>query len=195
MLSDGADASIIKEMADEGLDVGLEYTRVRPRILDDLAACESLARAVHRHDRYPIALEDDVREFLAPSSQLAAWVAEHCSVVVGHVALHSPTSGAMTTVVCEATGVHPSGVGVVSRLMVARDARGHGLGRRLLTVATDEARRRGLLAALDVVISYAAAIAVYETEGRRIGRISIPMPNGELVDEYVYVLPARRSDE
>jgi GNAT superfamily N-acetyltransferase len=99
-------------------------------------------------------------------------------------------------VVCEATGVHPSGVGVVSRLMVARDARGYGLGRRLLTVATDEARRRGLLAALDVVISYAAAIAVYETEGwRRIGRISIPMPNGELVGEYVYVLPAIRSDE
>ena len=182
-------------MADEGLEVGREYPAVRPRMLHDLAACESLARAVHRHDRYPIVLQDDVRKFLAPSSQLAAWIAEHHSIIVGHVALHRPVSGAMTTVVCEATGVDPSRVGVVSRLMVARNARRKRLGCRLLTVAADEAHRRGLLPALDVVTGYAPAIAMYETEGwQRIGRISISMPSDVLVEEYVYVRPATRTD-
>jgi ribosomal protein S18 acetylase RimI-like enzyme len=102
----------------------------------------------------------------------------------------------MTTLVCEVSAARPSEIGVVSRLMVSPDARGRGLGRRLLTVATAEARRRGMLSALDVVTSYAAAIAMYEAEGwQRIGRIAIPMPNGERVDEYVYVPPTSRVDE
>jgi len=170
---------------------GLADAAVRPRGRDDFGVCEALARAVHRRDRYPLVLPDDIRAFLAPEGQLAAWIVECGSMVVGHIALHGSSPGPLTTVVYESMGVGPSGVGVVSRLMVSPELRGRGLGRRLLVAATAEARRRALLPVLDVVTSYVAAIAFYEAAGwQRIGRIAIPMPNGELVDEYVFVAPA-----
>jgi GNAT superfamily N-acetyltransferase len=183
--------SVRRSHRDDGsvrVDSGVEHAAVRPRLADDLAACVELVRVVHQQDRYPIRLPDDVRGFLESRHQLAAWVVEHESVVVGHVALHRPSSTPMTTLVCEVRAVRPCDIGVVSRLMVSPDARGHGLGRALLNVATAEARRRGMLPALDVVTRYAAAIALYEAQGwQRIGRVAIPMPDGELVDEYVYV--------
>jgi GNAT superfamily N-acetyltransferase len=58
--------------------------------------------------------------------------------------------------------------------MVSPHARRSGLGRRLLAVATAEALKRTMLPALDVVTNYTAAIAFYETEGWRIGQISVP---------------------
>lgn len=63
-------------------------------------------------------------------------------------------------------------------------------GRQLLGTAADEAARRGLTPALDVVMSYAAAITLYERAGwRRIGTITVAMPDGARIDEYVYVAP------
>jgi ribosomal protein S18 acetylase RimI-like enzyme len=75
--------------------------------------------------------------------------------------------------------------------MVSPSARRSGVGRQLLGVAAADATERGLTPVLDVVTSYAAAIALYEREGRRaIGTIIVAMPDGDAVDEHVYVAPA-----
>jgi GNAT superfamily N-acetyltransferase len=96
----------------------------------------------------------------------------------------------MTSVVAEALSVESDRIGVVSRLMVSPSARRGGVGRQLLRAAAEEAVRRGLIPALDVVTSYAAAIALYEREGwQRVGTITVAMPDGNQVDEYVYVDP------
>lgn len=54
---------------------------------------------------------------------------------------------------------------VVSRLFVAPQARGHGIGALLIGRAAEEARRRGLHPVLDVVTSDTAAAALYERLG------------------------------
>jgi hypothetical protein len=64
------------------------------------------------------------------------------------------------------------------------------VGRQLLRTAAAEAAGRGLTPALDVSTSYASAIALYEREGwRRVGTITVAMPDGDPIDEYVYVGP------
>lgn len=96
----------------------------------------------------------------------------------------------MASMVSEMLSVAPEHIGVVSRLMVSPSVRGGGVGRRLLETATAEAIRRGLTLALDVVTSYGAAITLYDRAGwQRIGTITVAMPNGDQVDEYVYVGP------
>ncbi|NEC50519.1 GNAT family N-acetyltransferase [Actinospica acidiphila] len=55
---------------------------------------------------------------------------------------------------------------VVSRLFVAAQARGHGIGALLIGQATEESRRRALHPVLDVVASDTAAAALYERLGR-----------------------------
>jgi hypothetical protein len=52
-------------------------------------ACAELARTIYHADRYPIVLQDDIKEFLARRAQLAAWVALTNGTVIGHVALHA----------------------------------------------------------------------------------------------------------
>lgn len=54
---------------------------------------------------------------------------------------------------------------VVSRLFVAPQARGHGIGALLMSRAMEEAQRRGLHPVLDVVTSDTAAVALYERLG------------------------------
>jgi len=80
---------------------------------------------------------------------------------------------------------------MVSRLMVLPDHRRSGLGAALLETAAEAARERGLRPALDVVTTYRSAIRLYERLGwQRLGVVSLAMPDGERVDEYVYVAPA-----
>ena len=96
----------------------------------------------------------------------------------------------MAALVAELVDVEPDRIGVVSRLMVSPSLRRGGVGRRLLRTAAAEATRLGLPPALDVVTSYTAAIDLYEHERwRRIGMITLALPDGTSVDEYVYVAP------
>ena len=163
---------------------------VRVRESGDLEGCVALTRVVHDVDRYPLVLQANVGDFLASPRLIAAWVAQRGGQIVGHVALHRGSSRAMASMVSQVLSVEPDRIGVVSRLMVSPSVRGSGVGRRLLETATREAIRRGLTPALDVVTSYAAAITLYDRAGwRRIGTITVAMPNGDKVDEYVYISP------
>jgi len=164
---------------------------VRARNDDDISACERLARAVHAADGYPVFVPDaDFRRLVAPDAALAAWVAEHQGRIVGQVLLLPMTSLRAVGLVRSTLGLNPSQVGVVARLSVVPSMRRHGIARRLLDVATTEARRRELVPVLDVVEQHKAAVALYENTGWvQIGKVSVDLPDGSSVDEIVYRAP------
>jgi GNAT superfamily N-acetyltransferase len=149
-----------------------------------------LVRAVHEADHYPVVLQDDVEEFLVTDNCLAAWVAEVEPEIVGHVALHSVWSDDVARLAAASLRCAPDRLASVSRLFVDSSCRRRGLGAQLLQVATREAQTRGLWPTLDVVTTYASAIALYERCGwTRLGAITLPMPGGRTIDEYVYAAP------
>ncbi|WNV74898.1 GNAT family N-acetyltransferase [Geodermatophilus sp. DSM 44513] len=108
-----------------------------------------MLRAVHLADGYPGRWPADPAAWLDPPDTAEAWVAERAGAVTGHV------------VVTRA----PDGLAAVTRLFVAPDARGHGLGAVLLDVVRGwaGAARTGLV--LDVVDGAAAAVGLYERQG------------------------------
>jgi predicted GNAT family acetyltransferase len=93
--------------------------------------------------------------------------------------------------VLAAAGLEVATAGVVSRLMVGHEERRRGTGLVLLDTATVDAHGRGLRPVLDVVTTYASAIRLYQRAGwEKIGVVTVDMPNGTSVDEYVFVGPA-----
>ncbi|MGE5333530.1 MAG: GNAT family N-acetyltransferase [Nitrososphaerota archaeon] len=141
----------------------------RSRRPDELDACIALMADVHAADSYPLRWPDDPRAWLTPNGLLVAWVAEHEHRLIGHVALRSATgaSAASAAVWSGATGLPPDQIAVIARLLVAPDARGHGVGAALLDKAWAEARSRRLWPVLDVIDHSRSAIALYERKGWR----------------------------
>ncbi|MBA2808214.1 GNAT family N-acetyltransferase [Streptomyces sp. KM273126] len=124
---------------------------------------------VHRCDGYPVNWPDRPDEWLSQASAapaLGAWVAELGGRVVGHVSLsHSGEGDLAPGLWSERSGTSKDLTAVVSRLFVAPQARGHGVGALLIGRAVEEARRRGVHPVLDVVASDTAAAALYERLG------------------------------
>ncbi|MBV1936167.1 GNAT family N-acetyltransferase [Streptomyces sp. BV286] len=140
-------------------------TSVRPRTDEDLDACVRVLAAVHESDGYPVNWPDEPGGWLSQSSLLTAWVAERDSRVVGHVALSRDEPGDLAPGLWRARRDANAVTAVVSRLFVAPEARGNGIGALLLTRASQEAGRRGLHPVLDVVATDRAAAALYERQG------------------------------
>jgi GNAT superfamily N-acetyltransferase len=89
-----------------------------------------------------------------------------------------------------ATGVDASELGVVARLLVVPAARRMGGGSLLLGAACAGARDLGLTPILDVVTRFHGAIALYEGAGwTQLGEVSVDLPDGTNVDEFVYLAP------
>jgi GNAT superfamily N-acetyltransferase len=164
---------------------------IRERAPEDMTALEALARVVHTTDGYPSYLpRDDVRRFLERPRPLGAWVAVDDGAITGHVALNASSSEAVMRVASEA-GIDARTVGVVARLLVSPAVRRRGVGRRLLARATEAAAARGLVPILDVVASFAPAIALYERAGWVcLGAARFELPDGGTVDEVVYRAPS-----
>jgi ribosomal protein S18 acetylase RimI-like enzyme len=164
--------------------------QVRPRSGADLAACERIAREVHRSDGYPRFMpDDDYQGFLVSPDALGAWVAVAADDVVGHVALHRRTIEAAMQLAAGSIGCRAEELAVVARLFVASDARGGGVGRTLLRRAANDARTRGRWPVLDVSVELAPAVALYEAEGWvRLGTVAFDAA-GTSFAEYVYVAP------
>jgi GNAT superfamily N-acetyltransferase len=162
---------------------------IRPRTDDDLDELERIAAEVQRLDGYPVRFPLDLRSFVATKDALAAWVVEDGDgAIVGHVALNPRSSAAVMARASEVLG--HGRVAVVARLLVAPSARRAGLAARLLRVAADDARARGLHPILDVVASSAAPRALYEREGwRDAGTVVAVFGDGFSVEEAVYIAP------
>lgn len=163
---------------------------LRERTADDLDRCERLARQVHELDGYPPHLPDSLGVFLSRPRPIDAWVAEEDDRIVGHVALNPRSSDQVMELATEATGLQPAGMAVVARLLVAPEARRHGVGSSLLRLAADGARNKGRHAVLDVAVHFTAAIRLYESSGwTRAGTVTTVFRNGDTLDEYVYLAP------
>ncbi|MEU6123569.1 GNAT family N-acetyltransferase [Streptomyces sp. NPDC047123] len=146
---------------------GHPVLRVRERSgVRDLEACVGVLAVVHKADGYPVNWPDQPAAWLEGAAVLGAWVAELDGRIVGHVGLARPGAGDEAPGLWgERTGADRDGAAVVSRLFVAPDARGHGIGALLMRRAGREAQERGLHPVLDVVSSDAAAAALYERMG------------------------------
>ncbi|HET9061274.1 MAG TPA: GNAT family N-acetyltransferase [Acidimicrobiales bacterium] len=176
---------------------------IRPRQPEDLEALLPMAVRIKEVDNYPEALAStDPQElcaFLEAGSPYGAWVAVPStarpepgalSPIAGHVVLSTPRPGAVTDVIRRQTGLEPAAIGMVARLVVVPDWRGRGVGRALLRTATDEARRRGLLPALDTLVSNVGARSLYESEGwRALGTARTQLAWGHELDQLVYSAP------
>jgi GNAT superfamily N-acetyltransferase len=145
---------------------GFGGSSARLRSDGDLDACVRVLAAVHESDGYPVNWPDRPAEWLSQPSLLTAWVAELDGRIAGHIALSRSEPGDLAPRLwCAREGASADTAAVVSRLFVAPEARGHGIGALLMARAVREASRRGLHPLLDVVASGTAATALYERLG------------------------------
>jgi GNAT superfamily N-acetyltransferase len=135
---------------------------IRVREKEDVTDCVALLRQVHQVTGYPSGWPEDPGGWLTPAGLVAAWVAEHDGLIVGHVAL---VRGARAQCLLQATGGGPDQLGGIARLFVDPAATRQGVARALLEAATAEAWARGLQPVLDVVDDSRPAIALYERSG------------------------------
>ncbi|MEV8020473.1 GNAT family N-acetyltransferase [Streptomyces sp. NPDC086554] len=138
--------------------------RVRPRRVSDLDACVRALAQVHALDGYPTDWPERPADWLATAAPVGAWVAELDGQVVGHIVL---CPGAPDDVAPALWSEGREATAVVSRLFVAPEARGYGIGARLLERVVAEAGELGLHPVLDVVASDTSATALYERTGWR----------------------------
>jgi GNAT superfamily N-acetyltransferase len=151
-----------------------------------------MALAVKAQDDYPPRGPIDVDWFLAPAEQLAAWVAEEESSVVGHIALHSAADYASTRLASTHLGCARSGLGLIARLFVAPGHRGSGVGQALVARATASALERGLQPVLDVATHLDSAVHLYESVGwHRVGEVTLTVWDEPPISLYVYIAPTK----
>ncbi|MPY66989.1 GNAT family N-acetyltransferase [Deinococcus sp. SDU3-2] len=166
---------------------------IRPRTPADFPALERALRAVHEAEGYPRRWPADPAAWFQPAGALGAWVAAvPGSEVSGHVLLRPPPADATAQAAAVATGLPVQGLAFAARLFVVPAARGVGLGAALLTTAREEARRLGLLAALDVDTESLAAVALYDRLGwHRVATVpdAWQVAQGTDASLHVYVAP------
>jgi GNAT superfamily N-acetyltransferase len=161
---------------------------VRLRLPKDLPACGRVLAAVHAADGYPSRWPADTAAWLTPPGLAAAWVAEHASVIVGHVGM---VQGVDDPVVSAITGA-PDRLASLTRLFVDPVARGRKLGASLLDAVQGYATTQGLRLMLDVVDDGGPAIALYDQLGWRVVDHRIAdwtTPGGRRLPVLVYVAP------
>jgi GNAT superfamily N-acetyltransferase len=160
---------------------------IRPRQAADLAACVAVLDEVHRADGYPAHWPADPARWLAPSRLLSAWVAELDGVVVGHVALSSAGPDGTAERWSAHSGRPVADAVEVTRLFVAKAARGRALGGQLLDAACAAARDRGRHPVLGVLQHNLAAVALYDRAGwQLLSTVDFPLPDGRMSRLHCY---------
>lgn len=141
---------------------------VRHRTDDDLPSLVRDLRAVHERDGYPVRWKDDAVAWLTPDGLRAAWVAELDRRPVGHAALAAvDTDEPAAAAWSRATGLPADRLTCLTRLFVALDRRGAGVGAALLDTAVHAARAGARTAVLEVSPADGPALALYRRHGWR----------------------------
>lgn len=163
---------------------------VREREPDDLQETGAALVEVHDTDGYPVEGVADPVQWLTPPDVIRAWVAELSGQIVGHVAISRPQGEDAVSRWLEQSGDPEERVAVLARLFVRRQARGHAIGERLMTAATDYAQRHGLRLVLDVMTKDRAAIRLYERLGwQPLGDTTHSFGDGQEIPAVCYVSP------
>ncbi len=142
----------------------MQGVSVRARRAADLSGCVQALAAVHGVDGYPACWPPDPVAWLHPAGVVGAWVVEHAGVVAGHVGMVQSAGHPTSTV---SIGIPAHQLASVTRLFVAPQARGRGVGTRLMKQVSDQAAKQGLRLVLDVVDDGGPAIALYDRLGWR----------------------------
>jgi GNAT superfamily N-acetyltransferase len=151
---------------------------IRLRTDADMPALLAALKATHEVDKYPVLPNHVSEEWLLEGDDGMAWVAEHESVVVGHVAV------ATTEEDPDSLSVH--------RLFVRPSARGRGVASALLTTVETYARLLAQDLFLEVVSHNTDAMRLYESRGwRRTGgyTASWAAPDGTHAQINLYASP------
>lgn len=158
---------------------------LRPRRDEDVPALVEVLLAQQPLTHYPYRRElpFPIEQFIRRDRELAAWTAEVDGHPVGHVCVQRP-EGSVSACLMPDDEVTPAWVqghnrpvdelATVSALFVDLSQRGSGLGGRLLDVAVDEIRSRGLGPCLDVIQGYSPAPLIYQKRGWRVAGTARP---------------------
>ena len=140
----------------------LQYS-VRPRRTSDLSNLQDVLSRVYEVDSYP--LEGPSPRILEPPDTLTAFAALLDDHVVGQIVLTSPSHSLGAVAAWAAQGNEINGVAVLGRLFVDPAARGRGIGKALVEMATGWAEENERRLLLDVIEKDVAAIKLYEKLG------------------------------
>ncbi|QYJ03352.1 GNAT family N-acetyltransferase [Nocardioides panacisoli] len=145
---------------------------VRRRERSDLDALAAALVDQQPHSRYPFRdpLPIPVADFLRAEDAVAAWTAELDGRPVGHGCWVGPPSGfpaaaGMNRACAAAHDCAVDRLAWVSALFVGREARGLGVGRRLLEAVVDDLRAAGRRGCLEVLPVVPTALRLYEATG------------------------------
>jgi GNAT superfamily N-acetyltransferase len=142
--------------------------KIRDRRHDDVERCVLVLAEVHALERYPYHWPDEPVIWLTRPDTVGAWVAEVDGALVGHACVTND--------------------GKISRLFVAPGQRRQRVGERLLGVATDAARARGLVPYLRVLARDESAVRFYDQVGwRRTEVREVTFDDGSAQTVYHYV--------
>ncbi|MGZ4229344.1 MAG: GNAT family N-acetyltransferase [Solirubrobacteraceae bacterium] len=134
-----------------------------------------LLRSVYRADGYPANWPDDPIRWLAGTRTIAAWIFEHRSELVGHLALTAPDPDRAWPQWHETVQQPRERLAVMRRLFVDPNSRRKGVATHLIKAAERTAAEYGLQLVLDVADHNRAAIEFWKTHGRRgVGEATLP---------------------
>lgn len=169
-----------------------ELLVIRERTNADLRAAAVVLVAVHKQSGYPVEGVVDPVGWLTDPRPLRAWVAVLGNGIVGHVAVTQPGNGdAAPAMWASSPSAAGQPIGVLGRLFVDPESRGHAIGAHLITAASDYGNESGCRLVLDVLTKDASAQRLYRRLGwREIGTTQHADGHGTLHDAVCYVSPA-----
>jgi ribosomal protein S18 acetylase RimI-like enzyme len=157
----------------------------------DIPGAAAALVEVHATDGYPVEGVERPEEWIRSPAVVHAWVAQSEQRIVGHVAVMRPQGEDAVTLWRARSSNEEAHVGVLARLYVVPEARGRGLGEKLVQAATDYARQHDMRLVLDVMTKDLGAIRLYERMGwRAIGEAAHQYGAGRQVSAICYVSPA-----
>lgn len=127
---------------------------IRERRDGDLQQCAAVLAEVHVEQRYPVNWPKNPCVWLTPPNVAAAWVAARDDQVIGHVCLVRKD--------LETPDL------MLERLFVSSIAAGSGVGRALVSQASDWAAQHHSRLSLDVADNCAKAVTLYGHLGWRL---------------------------
>lgn len=168
----------------------MTYAVIRAIQDADIPGAAAALVQVHTTDGYPVEGVAQPTEWISSPAVAQAWVADVGGRIIGHVAVMRPQREDAVTLWHALSRDDEASIGVLARLYVVREARGHSVGEGLVQAALAYAKERGMRLVLDVMTKDVSAIRLYERMGWRvIGRATHAFGDDQRIGAVCYVSP------